>query len=89
VQEVQDYLKTICNDLHVTRGEFDEASYPETKASAGSRCGVAASQRGARAASSAASHCARVTRRAAWRRCTCCAMLAAGAARMTARKPSD
>ncbi len=31
-QEVQDYLKTICNDLHVTRGEFDEAPYPETKA---------------------------------------------------------
>ena len=31
-QEVQDYLKTICNDLHVTKGEFDEGSYPETKA---------------------------------------------------------
>ena len=31
-QEVQDYLKTICSDLHVTRGEFDESSYPETKA---------------------------------------------------------
>jgi hypothetical protein len=28
---VQDYLKTICNDLHVTRGEFDEQPYPETK----------------------------------------------------------
>jgi len=24
-------LKTICSDLHVTRGEFDETAYPETK----------------------------------------------------------
>jgi predicted phosphodiesterase len=30
-QEVQDYLKTICSDLHVVRGEFDEGGYPETK----------------------------------------------------------
>ena len=30
-QEVQDYLKTICSDLHVVRGEFDEGNYPETK----------------------------------------------------------
>ena len=29
---MQDYLKTICNDLHVTRGEFDEQPYPDTKA---------------------------------------------------------
>lgn len=29
---MQDYLKTICSDLHVTRGEFDEANFPETKA---------------------------------------------------------
>ena len=26
---MQDYLKTICNDLHVTRGEFDEQPYPD------------------------------------------------------------
>ena len=25
-------MKTICSDLHVTRGEFDETAYPETKA---------------------------------------------------------
>ena len=32
MQEVHDYLKTICPDLHVTRGEYDEdARYPETK----------------------------------------------------------
>lgn len=52
-QEVQDYLKTICNDLHVTRGEFDEAPYPETKARAlsdprsccwASRCAAATPQ---------------------------------------------
>ncbi|KAL2930216.1 Vacuolar protein sorting-associated protein 29 [Bienertia sinuspersici] len=30
--EVHDYLKTICPDLHVARGEYDEdARYPETK----------------------------------------------------------
>ena len=28
---MQDYLKTICSDLHVVRGEFDEGGYPETK----------------------------------------------------------
>lgn len=32
LQEVHDYLKTICPDLHVARGEYDEDSrYPETK----------------------------------------------------------
>lgn len=32
VQEVQDFLKTVCSDLHITRGEYDEDSrYPETK----------------------------------------------------------
>lgn len=30
-QEVYDYLKGICSDVHMTRGEFDEGSYPETK----------------------------------------------------------
>merc|ERR1712146_882517 len=31
-KSVFDYLKTIANDVHVTRGEFDEnTSYPETK----------------------------------------------------------
>ncbi len=31
MQEVYDYLKTICTDMHITRGNFDEASakYPE------------------------------------------------------------
>ncbi|KAK6920848.1 Calcineurin-like phosphoesterase domain, lpxH-type [Dillenia turbinata] len=30
--EVHDYLKTICPDLHITRGEYDEETrYPETK----------------------------------------------------------
>ena len=32
MQEVHDYLKSICTDLHVARGEFDDSSYPETKA---------------------------------------------------------
>ena len=32
VQEVHDYLKTLCPDLHITRGEYDEEiKYPETK----------------------------------------------------------
>ncbi|XP_058179137.1 vacuolar protein sorting-associated protein 29-like isoform X2 [Rhododendron vialii] len=31
-QEVHDYLKTICPDLHITQGEYDEETrYPETK----------------------------------------------------------
>ncbi|KAK9832101.1 hypothetical protein WJX81_007014 [Elliptochloris bilobata] len=32
-QEVFDYLKTVCGDLHVTRGDFDNAGsqYPEEK----------------------------------------------------------
>lgn len=31
-QEVHDYLKSLCPDLHITRGEYDEDSrYPETK----------------------------------------------------------
>jgi vacuolar protein sorting-associated protein 29 len=31
-QEVHDYLKTLCPDLHITRGEYDEETkYPETK----------------------------------------------------------
>ncbi|XVE56970.1 hypothetical protein DITRI_Ditri04bG0054500 [Diplodiscus trichospermus] len=30
--EVQDYLKTLCPDLHIARGEYDEEiRYPETK----------------------------------------------------------
>jgi predicted phosphodiesterase len=32
MQEVHDYLKSLCPDLHITRGEYDEdARYPETK----------------------------------------------------------
>ncbi|KAG8663212.1 hypothetical protein MANES_01G188500v8 [Manihot esculenta] len=31
-QEVHDYLKSLCPDLHITHGEYDEDSrYPETK----------------------------------------------------------
>lgn len=32
IKEVRDYLKTVCGDVHVTKGEFDEeAFYPDTK----------------------------------------------------------
>ncbi|TYH83089.1 hypothetical protein ES332_D02G108400v1 [Gossypium tomentosum] len=32
IKEVQDYLKTLCPDLHIIRGEYDEDTrYPETK----------------------------------------------------------
>lgn len=32
MQEIHDYLRTICSDLHITRGEYDEDTrYPETK----------------------------------------------------------
>lgn len=32
LQEVHDYLKTVCPDLHITRGEYDEDTrYPDTK----------------------------------------------------------
>ncbi|XP_020541161.1 vacuolar protein sorting-associated protein 29 isoform X2 [Jatropha curcas] len=32
IKEVHDYLKSLCPDLHITRGEYDEGSrYPETK----------------------------------------------------------
>lgn len=32
LQEVHDYLKTLCPDMHITRGEYDEETrYPETK----------------------------------------------------------
>ncbi|KAH9295509.1 hypothetical protein KI387_039097, partial [Taxus chinensis] len=32
IQEVHDYLKSLCPDLHVARGEYDEdPRYPETK----------------------------------------------------------
>ncbi|WVZ77059.1 hypothetical protein U9M48_024961 [Paspalum notatum var. saurae] len=32
IKEVHDYLKSLCPDLHITRGEYDEdARYPETK----------------------------------------------------------
>ena len=32
VQELHEYLKTVCGDLHVTKGDFDEdSSYPEQK----------------------------------------------------------
>lgn len=45
---MQDYLKTICNDLHVTRGEFDEQPYPDTKARRTPACrqGRCAARRG-------------------------------------------
>lgn len=30
MQELHDYLKTVCGDLHVTKGDFDEdPGYPE------------------------------------------------------------
>ena len=36
-QEIHNYLKTVCADLHVTKGDFDEdASYPEDKVCPGS-----------------------------------------------------
>ncbi|KAL1125844.1 hypothetical protein V6Z11_A13G070600 [Gossypium hirsutum] len=32
IKEVQDYLKTLCPDLHITRGEYvEDTRYPETK----------------------------------------------------------
>ena len=32
LQEIHDYLKTVCADMHVTKGDFDEDfSYPEDK----------------------------------------------------------
>jgi vacuolar protein sorting-associated protein 29 len=31
LQETQDYLKGICPDLHIVKGQFDEGTYPETK----------------------------------------------------------
>lgn len=32
LQEIHDYLRTICPDLHISRGEYDEETrYPETK----------------------------------------------------------
>ncbi|KAI3983511.1 hypothetical protein MKX01_038931 [Papaver californicum] len=32
IKEVHDYLKSLCPDMHITRGEYDEdARYPETK----------------------------------------------------------
>ncbi|XP_065850021.1 vacuolar protein sorting-associated protein 29 [Euphorbia lathyris] len=32
IKEVHDYLKSLCPDLHITHGEYDEDSrYPETK----------------------------------------------------------
>ncbi|XP_059442944.1 vacuolar protein sorting-associated protein 29 [Corylus avellana] len=32
IKEVHDYLKTLCPDLHIARGEYDEETrYPETK----------------------------------------------------------
>ncbi len=31
-QEIHDYLKSLCGDVHITRGEYDDDSrYPETK----------------------------------------------------------
>ena len=34
LQEIHDYLKTVCADMHVTKGDFDEDfSYPEDKVS--------------------------------------------------------
>lgn len=38
-QELHDYLKTVCGDLHVTKGDFDEdSSYPEQKVSLHACC---------------------------------------------------
>ncbi len=33
LQETYDFLKTVCTDLHITRGDFDEAGskYPDEK----------------------------------------------------------
>eukprot|EP00245_Coleochaete_scutata_P006274 TRINITY_DN2055_c0_g2_i1.p1 TRINITY_DN2055_c0_g2~~TRINITY_DN2055_c0_g2_i1.p1 ORF type:complete len:191 (-),score=47.06 TRINITY_DN2055_c0_g2_i1:382-954(-) len=32
IKEVQDYLKSLCNDVHIVKGEYDEDSrYPEQK----------------------------------------------------------
>lgn len=32
LQEVQDYFKGLCNDVHIVKGEYDEVqSYPEHK----------------------------------------------------------
>ncbi len=32
LQEVHDYLKSLCSDVQITRGEYDEDTrYPETK----------------------------------------------------------
>jgi predicted phosphodiesterase len=32
IKEVHDYLKSLCGDVHITRGEYDDDSrYPETK----------------------------------------------------------
>jgi len=31
IKEMHDYLKGICSDLHIVKGEFDESNYPETK----------------------------------------------------------
>lgn len=32
IQEIHDYLKTVCADMHVTKGDFDEdGNYPEDK----------------------------------------------------------
>lgn len=32
IKEVHDYLRTLCPDLHISRGEYDEETrYPETK----------------------------------------------------------
>mmetsp|Transcript_30417 Transcript_30417/g.51265 ORF Transcript_30417/g.51265 Transcript_30417/m.51265 type:complete len:186 (+) Transcript_30417:184-741(+) len=31
IKETQDYLKGICPDLYIVKGEFDEGTYPETK----------------------------------------------------------
>jgi vacuolar protein sorting-associated protein 29 len=32
IKEIHDYLKSLCGDVHITRGEYDDDSrYPETK----------------------------------------------------------
>ena len=35
LQETYDFLKTVCTDLHITKGDFDEAGskYPDDKVS--------------------------------------------------------
>ncbi len=40
LQETYDFLKTVCTDLHITKGDFDEAGskYPDDKVSSRTAC---------------------------------------------------